>query len=146
MLDKRNEGSSNRKILERKNRVKKIEDNNCSLLMHFWSTFRSPFCTCYIPFQSLGSQESNASSGVQFGVEMNKLQPLQDDHSKLKEAFCKVLRNQPFVARISQPFCTVLWISLEVSHRDGSQTPQDESQLRSGAEPAFCCEVISQPS
>ena len=23
----------------------------------------------------------------------------------------KVLRNQPFVARISQPFCTVLWIS-----------------------------------
>ena len=46
---------------------------------------------------------------------------------------------------ISQPFCTVLWISLEVSRRDGSQTPQDESQLRSGAEPAFCCEVISQP-
>ena len=76
---------------------------------------------------------------------MKELQPLQADHSKLKEAFCKVLQNQPFVARISQPFCTVLWISLEVSRRDGSQTPQDESQLRSGAEPAFCCEVISQP-
>ena len=39
----------------------------------------------------------------------------------------------------------MLWISLEVSRHDGSQTPQDESQLRSGAEPAFCCEVISQP-
>ena len=33
----------------------------------------------------------------------------------------------------------------EVSHRDGSQTPQDESQLRSGEELAFCCEMISQP-
>ena len=74
---------------------------------------------------------------------MKELQPLQDDHSKLKEAFCKVLRNQPFVARISQPFCTVLWISLEVSCRDGSQTPQDESQLHSGARITFCCEVIS---
>ena len=76
---------------------------------------------------------------------MRKLQPLEDNCSKLKEGFSKVLRNQPFVARISQPFCTVLWISLEVSRRDGSQTPQDESQLRSGAESAFCCEVISQP-
>ena len=56
-----------------------------------------------------------------------------------------MLRNQPFVARISQPFCTVLWISLEVSCRDGSQTPQDESQLRSGARITFCCEVISRP-
>ncbi|RVW64662.1 hypothetical protein CK203_065615 [Vitis vinifera] len=72
-----------------------------------------------------------------------KLQPLQVNHSKLKEAFSKVLRNQPFVARISQPFCTVLWISLEVSRRDGSQTPQDESQLRSGARITFCCEVIN---
>ena len=74
---------------ERKNRVKKTEDSSCSLLVHFWSTSRSPFYTCYIPFQRSGSQESNASRGVQFGVEMKKLQPLQDDHSKLKEAFCK---------------------------------------------------------
>ena len=44
---------------------------------------------------------------------------------------------------ISQPFCTMR-ISLEVSRRDGIQTPQDESQLPSDAEPAFCCEVISQ--
>ena len=92
------------------NRVKKTEDSSFSLLSHFWSTSRSPFSTYYIPFQSSGSQKSNSSNGAQFGVEMKELQPLQADHSKLKEEFCKVLRNQPFVARISQPFCTVLWI------------------------------------
>ncbi|RVW64528.1 hypothetical protein CK203_040363 [Vitis vinifera] len=32
--------------------------------MHFWSTSRSPFSTFYIPFQSSGSQESNASNGA----------------------------------------------------------------------------------
>ena len=68
--------------------MKKIEDNSCSLLLHFWSTSRSPFSTCYIPFQSSGSQESNASNGVRFGVETKELQPLQEDHSKLKEDFC----------------------------------------------------------
>ncbi|RVW89430.1 hypothetical protein CK203_046834 [Vitis vinifera] len=47
-----------------------------------------------------GSQQSNASNGVQFGVETKKLQPLQVNHSKLKEAFCKVLRNHPFVAKL----------------------------------------------
>ncbi|RVW91559.1 hypothetical protein CK203_046152 [Vitis vinifera] len=76
---------------ERKNRVKKIEDSSCSLLSHFWSTFRSPFSTCYIPFQSSGSQESNTSNSAQFGVEMKELQPLQADHSKLKKEFCKVI-------------------------------------------------------
>ena len=30
---------------------------------------------------------------------MRKLQPLEADHSKLKEGFRKVLRNQPFVAK-----------------------------------------------
>ena len=77
---------------ERKNRVKKTEDSSCSCLAHFWSTSRSPFSTFYIPFQSSGSQESNASSGVRFGAETKKLQPLQVNHSK-------VLRNHPFVAK-----------------------------------------------
>ena len=54
---------------------------------------------CYIPFQISGSQQSNALNGAQFGVETKKLQPLQANHSKLKEAFCKVLRNHPFVAK-----------------------------------------------
>ena len=49
-------------------------------------------------FESLGSQQSNASNRVQFGAEMRKLQPLEDNCSKLKEGFRKVLRNQPFVA------------------------------------------------
>ena len=89
---------------ERTMEKRKTEDSSCSLLWHFWSTSRSPFSTFYIPFQSSGSQESNASNGARFGVETKELQPLQADHSK-------VLRNQPFVARISQPFCTVLWNS-----------------------------------
>ncbi|KAL6332028.1 hypothetical protein AAG906_020387 [Vitis piasezkii] len=84
---------------EEENRVKKTGDSSCSLLSHFWSTSRSPFSTFYIPFQSSGSQESNASNGARFGVETKELQPLQADHSK-------VLRNQAFVARISQHFCT----------------------------------------
>ena len=84
--------------------MKKTEDSNSSLPLHFWSTSWSPFSTFYISFQISGSQESNASNGAQFGVETKKLQPLQVNHSK-------VLRNQPFVARILQPFCTVLWIS-----------------------------------
>ncbi|RVW93234.1 Copia protein [Vitis vinifera] len=78
---------------ERKNRVKKIEDGSCSLLLHFWSNSRSPFSTCYIPFQSSGSQESNALNGVRFGVETKELQPLQADHSKLKEDFCTAAKS-----------------------------------------------------
>ena len=49
---------------EEENRVKKTEDSSCSLISHFWSTYRSPFSTFYIPFQSSGSQESNASNRV----------------------------------------------------------------------------------
>ena len=91
------------------NRVKKIEDSSCSLLLHFWSTSRSPFSTFYIPFQSSGSQKSNASNGAQFGVETKKLQPLQVNHSKLKKAFCKSVAESPFCCEmISQPFCIVL--------------------------------------
>ena len=36
---------------------KQSEENSCSLLSHFWSTSWSPFFSCYIPFESLGSQE-----------------------------------------------------------------------------------------
>ena len=65
---------------KRKNRVKrKTEDSSCSLLWHFWSTSRSPFFTFYIPFQSSGSQESNASNRVRFGAEMRKIWPSEDN-------------------------------------------------------------------
>nr|CAN74611.1 hypothetical protein VITISV_016614 [Vitis vinifera] len=36
---------------------------------HIWSTSSSPFYTYYMLFRSSGSQESNASNGVQIGVE-----------------------------------------------------------------------------
>ena len=65
----------------------------------FWSTSWSPIYAFYMSFQSLGSQKSNASNGAQFGAEMKELQPLQADHSKLKEEFCIMLRNHPFVAK-----------------------------------------------
>ena len=65
------------------NRVKRIEDSSCSLPSHFWSTSRSPFSTCYIPFQISGSQESNASNRVRFGAEMRKIWPSEDNCSKL---------------------------------------------------------------
>ena len=134
---------------ERKNRVKKTEDSIYSLLLHFWSTSWSPFSTCYIPFQSSGSQESNSSNGVQFRVEMKELQSLQADHSKLKEEFCIALRNHHFVAKwFRSHFAQCCGISPEVSRylqHVGSRTPQAESQLHSAAKSAFCGEVISQP-
>ncbi|RVX15405.1 hypothetical protein CK203_009278 [Vitis vinifera] len=57
-----------RTMEKRKNRMKKTEDSSCSLLLHFWSTSRSPISTFYIPFQSSGSQESNASSAFLHSV------------------------------------------------------------------------------
>ena len=116
---------------------------------HFWSTFWSPNDACYIPFQSSGSQQSNASNGAQFGVETKKLQPLQVNHSKLKEAFCKVLRDHPFVAKwFRSLFVQCGGFPPEVARymrQVGSWEPQDESQLRNPARITFCCEVISQP-
>ena len=60
-------------------RGKQSEENSCSLLSHFWSTSRSSFSTCYIPFEILGSQESNASNRVRFGAEMRKIWPSEDN-------------------------------------------------------------------
>ena len=64
---------------EEESKVKKSEDSSCSLLSHFWSTSWSQFFTCYIPFQSSGSQESNALNRVQFGAEMRKIWPSEDN-------------------------------------------------------------------
>ena len=82
---------------QRESVMKPILDDSRS--SHFWSTLWSPNDACYIPFQISGSQKSNASNGAQFGVETKKLHSLQVNHSKLKEAFYKVLRNHPFVAK-----------------------------------------------
>ena len=116
---------------------------------HFWSTFWSPIDACYIPFQSSGSQKSNALNGAQFGVETKKLQPLQANHSKLKEAFCKVLRNHPFVAKwFRSLFVQCCGFPPEVARympQAGSWEPQGGSQLRSPAKIACCCQLILQP-
>ncbi|KAL6326200.1 hypothetical protein AAG906_001595 [Vitis piasezkii] len=52
-------------------------------------TSRSPFFTCYIPFQSSGSQESNASNHVRFGAEMRKIWPSEANCSRLCENFAR---------------------------------------------------------
>ena len=43
--------------------------------------------TFYISFLISGSQESNASNGVQFGAEMKKLWPIEGNYVKLKRNF-----------------------------------------------------------
>ena len=80
---------------------------------------------------------------------MKKLQPLQVNHSKLKEEFCKVLRNHSFVAKwFRSLFAQCCGIPPEVSwymRHFGSWASQVESRLRSAARLPFCCEMISQP-
>ena len=71
-------------------RGKQSEENSCSLLSYFWSTFRSLFFAWYIPFQSLGSQKSNASNRVWFGAEMRKIWPLEDNCIMSNDQFRKV--------------------------------------------------------
>ena len=85
-----------------------LDDSHVS---HFWSTSWSLIYACYISFRSSGSQQSNASNGAWFGVEMKELQPLEANHSKLKEEFCTVAKSPFCYEMISQPFCTVLWNS-----------------------------------
>ena len=76
-------------------RGKQSEENSCSLPLNFWSTFRSPFFACYIPFESLGSQESKASNRVWFGAEMRKIWPLEGNCIMSNDQF----RNVNFTLR-----------------------------------------------
>ena len=103
-----------------------------------------------IYFQRSGSQQSNASNGVQFGVKTKKLQPLQDDHSELKEAFCKVLQNHPFVAKWFRSLFEQCNVSpsddARFMPREGSLEPHGGTLLRSPVKIACWCENISQPS
>nr|CAN80062.1 hypothetical protein VITISV_039547 [Vitis vinifera] len=57
------------------------------------NTSWSSIYACYMSFRSSGSQQSNASNGVRFEVETKELQPLQADHSKLKEDFCTAAKS-----------------------------------------------------
>ena len=65
-----------------KSSMKKLK--RTAILGHISSTSYSPFYTYHMWFWSLGSQESNASNGVQIRAEMKKLWPLEDNHTKLK--------------------------------------------------------------
>ena len=66
-----------------------------------------------------------------------------------RKHFAKVLRNHPFVAKwFRSLFVQCGGFPPEVTRymrHAGSWAPQDESQLRSTARLAFCCEMISQP-
>ena len=76
-------------------RGKQSEENSCSLPLNFWSTSRSPFFACYIPFEILGSQDSNASNRVWFGAEMRKIWPLEGNCIMSNDQF----RNVKFTLR-----------------------------------------------
>ena len=54
---------------------------------HFWSTSWSSNYAYHILFQSLGSQESRALNGAQFGVETKKLWSFEDKRAKLSGNF-----------------------------------------------------------
>ena len=87
--------------------MKRIEDSSCSFPSYFWSTFRSPFSTCYIPFQSSGSQESNTSNRVQFGAKIRKIWLSEDNCIKQVR-----ISHQPKQVRIShQP------MQVRISHQ-----------------------------
>ena len=112
-LDKLNQAFSYTKASQQKERSKekqreakrKIEDSSCSLLWHFWSTSRSPFSTCYIPFQSSGSQESNASNCVRFGAEMRKIWPSESNCSRLVRKFRTRNSHNTFKIRTAHAWC-----------------------------------------
>ena len=70
--------------MEKKKTGDENRGHSCSLLVHFWSTSRSPF---YIPFRSSESQESNGLNHVWFGAEMRKIWTSEDNCIKLRDNF-----------------------------------------------------------
>ncbi|RVW20136.1 RNA-directed DNA polymerase-like [Vitis vinifera] len=101
------------------------EDSSCSLLSHFWSTSRSPFSTYYIPFQSSGSQESNASNRVRFGAEMRKIWPSEANCSRLYENFAQHLQNSHSTCVVSSNLCMPYWIRDQEGRLVRIENPQD---------------------
>ena len=73
--------------MEKKKTGDENRGHSCSLLVHFWSTYQSPFFTFYIPFRSSESQESNGLNHVWFGAEMRKLWTSEDNSIKLRDNF-----------------------------------------------------------
>ena len=113
------------------------------MLDTFWSTSWSSNYSYYISFRSSGIQESNASNGVQIGVETKKLWPCEDEHAKLSQNFAAA----PPFRRWFRSYETTSWHTSAIF-----QQPNPISQLRNGLQkwhPAakipFGCEMFSQP-
>ena len=71
-----------------------------------------------IPFQSSGSQESNASNHVRFGAEMRKIWPSQDNCIQLKDKFAS--------CEFGIPTCESDFATCEL----GAQCAKMDSKLR----------------
>ena len=80
---------------------------------HILNTSWSPFYVYYMLFRILGSQESNASNGVQIGAEMKKLWALEDNRAQPKDNFasCEItkvnLRNQGPTCEMDNSTCEI---------------------------------------
>ncbi|KAL6321102.1 hypothetical protein AAG906_012874 [Vitis piasezkii] len=75
------------KMMKEKEEKRILAIGSIATFGNIWSTSSSPFYTYYIPFRSSGSQESNASNGVQIKVETKKLWSLQENCTELKANF-----------------------------------------------------------
>ena len=74
---------------EEENRVMKIGDTAAVFHCTFGALTEVHFLHFYIPFQSSESQESNDSNHVQFGAEMRKIGPSEDNCIKLRDNFAR---------------------------------------------------------
>ena len=99
--------------------MKHILDDSSS--SHFWSTSRSPFSTCYIPFQSSGSQKSNASNGAQLELKRRSYSHCKQITPSWWKNFAKCCE---ITLLLRSDFAAFLY----------SWEPQDGSQLRSPLE------------
>ena len=101
----------------------------------FWSTSSSPCYTQYIPFRSLGSQESNASNGVQIGVETKKLWSLQENWTELSGNFahlnprCENLSSRCINFAHLNPRCEKIFASCETTSWHTSAILHTSSQF-----------------
>ena len=93
---------------------------------HISSTSWSPFHAYYMLFRILGSQESNASNGVQIRVETKKLWPFEDNCIKLCENFAAAKWNP--LAKFRKVFCSCETTSKHTCATSQVETPS--SQLR----------------
>ncbi|KAL6326116.1 hypothetical protein AAG906_000991 [Vitis piasezkii] len=106
---------------------------------HIWSTSSSPFYIYYIPFRSSGSQKSNASNGVQIGVETKKLWSLQENCTELSGNFAHL---NPRCETISWHTSAISHTSSQFSHRAKQGAKISHTTIQ-GVKIFAPCETIS---